>query len=96
MLLELVQPDVGVLVRVKALTVTLQADGESRGQLLGQVCLPCWVNRVGREELKIQQILEAGVKIPPDLVTFTASQYNSINPQNAGASLTSKQALAAN
>ena len=53
-LLELVKPDVGILVRVKAHTVTLQANGEGGGQLLGEVCLPCWVNRVGREELKIQ------------------------------------------
>ena len=53
-LLELLKPDIGVLVRVKVLTVTLQANGESGGQLLGEVCLPCWVNRVGGEELKIQ------------------------------------------
>ena len=53
-LLELLKPDIGVLVRVKVLTVTLEANGESGGQLLGEVCLPCWVDRVGREELKIQ------------------------------------------
>ena len=39
-LLELVQPDVGVPVAVEAITAAVKADGKGRSQLVGQVCLP--------------------------------------------------------
>ena len=68
-LLELVQPDVGVSVTVKTITATVETDGEGRAQLVGQICLPggqctCWVlfgsclvpgwvDRVGGGKLKI-------------------------------------------
>ena len=46
-LLELVEPDVGVSITVKTITAAVEADCESRGQLVGQVCLPGGQSHVG-------------------------------------------------